>query len=189
MSGLRPRRRERGQAFVETVALLPLILMLFMGVYAASELLSDENMATSASRNAARIGADIGNNGYQPGVTPTDPTAEDQTIVAAVNAALTNQVSSATITEVDVYQPKASASAGYFDVTDAGMYIDRYAPNGNSLGAGAGGQYGLDKRSQIPGQVAEIGVRVVFQFSSPNMVTHLFAGTHAAYSVYFFPPA
>ena len=176
----------RGQALLETAVLLPILLLLFVGVYSASELASAENAATAASRNAARLGAEIGNDNFQPGVTSPDPTGVDQRVVAAVSAALAGaSLPGVTLSEVDVYSPLTTQPAGYFSLSDPALPVDRYRPDGTPI---ATYQYGLDQRDQQASQERQLGVRVLFTYSPPALSMGLFGGPHAVYTVFTFPP-
>jgi Flp pilus assembly protein TadG len=55
---MNPRqRRQRGQSLVEFCFVLPIMLVMFMGVYTAGAFISDMDIAGQATRAGARLGA------------------------------------------------------------------------------------------------------------------------------------
>ena len=182
------RIRRRGQGLVEVAIVVPLLIALLTGVWAAAELIAAENHGTEASRDAARIGSELGNNHWSAG-SPTDPTAVDTNIVDAAMQAMQN-VTGTTITEIDVYQP--TSQDGQYSPSDL---VDCYTISGTTVtplpsGLSPGGvhcapgrAYTLDNRSQIQGSESWLGVRVTFTYRSPAPVLRLFDGTHTVYTV------
>jgi Flp pilus assembly protein TadG len=55
---------KRGQSMVEVALLLPVLMLLFLGVWTGANLISDNNAASQATRAGARLGAELGNGGY-----------------------------------------------------------------------------------------------------------------------------
>ena len=89
---------------VELAALLPVLVLLFLGAWTASELISDNNTATQATQEGARYAAELGNNTWVTGDSK-DPTAVDDDIIAQMLPTLNSQLTNATIMEIDIYQP------------------------------------------------------------------------------------
>lgn len=63
LAGVRGRKLNRGQAMVEFVYALPILLLLISGVVEFGRLMAVHSMINSASREAARFAASAGNSG------------------------------------------------------------------------------------------------------------------------------
>ena len=85
------RRSERGQALLEFSLFVVLILFMIAGVVDVGGLLNDHVGVEYATRQAARVGAVLGN----------QPTA-DCAIVSAVNASLSS-IANVTVTQIMIY--------------------------------------------------------------------------------------
>jgi Flp pilus assembly protein TadG len=185
--------RQRGQSTVELLLLLPVVLLLFFGVYTAANFISDRQIAGQATRAGARLGAEMGNNQYQNGqlkyagtcmASGTDPCIVDNAIVTStltVARGLSNIVS---IDEIDVYEPCAAPNGTCSASTQVCSYqsgtldgslqandpVDVYKPNAQGtfvLTQPAGKtQYTLDLRKQTHPKETMIGVRLVYTFKA-----------------------
>src|ERR1035438_5811829 len=62
---MNPRQhRQRGQSLVEFCFVLPILLVMFAGVYTTGSFISDMDIAGQATRGGARLGAEVANYGY-----------------------------------------------------------------------------------------------------------------------------
>jgi Flp pilus assembly protein TadG len=95
------RGRRGGQSLAELAVAIPVIFFLLMGGFDASMMISDKVTAGSAVRQGARLAAELG--GSQTNPTATTASVDLQIVrnVLAVAGAIT----SATITEIDIYGP------------------------------------------------------------------------------------
>lgn len=183
----------RGQALVETALVAPLIFLLALGAYDVSIFASNQVAAQTAVRNAARSGALEGGKGGGnqntckgaiPSSGPTafnpadtdgdndgDQDAIDESIVQAVIRGTAN-MSYATITEIDVYQPNQASG-----VWQASANQDKYDATGAELKTG-----GVDTqtfnltsmRCQGPlGSESDLGVRIVWNYKPVNRIIGL----------------
>src|SRR5205807_6965278 len=75
----RARRRQRGQALVELAISVPVLLWLLLGSFDASVLVSDKVIAGYATRQGARLAAEIG--GSETNNPPATQTSIDQNVV------------------------------------------------------------------------------------------------------------
>src|SRR2546421_3422023 len=98
--------RQLGQSTVELALTAPILVLLLMSAFNISVLLSDKLISGYATRQGARLAAELGNGGG------TLTTAQiDQQVVQDVLASATS-MNYATITEIDIYAP-SSASGAY----------------------------------------------------------------------------
>ena len=193
---------------VELAALLPVLVLLFLGAWTASELISDNNTATQATQEGARYAAELGSNTWVTGDSK-DPTAVDDEIIAQMLPTLNSQLTNATIMEIDIYRPDSGVcsvnpsfsptgsgglSPGTTCPPDNGAYvsgdgelIDQYTVSGTTITALNAAQYTLDLRKQTHPDEAELGVRVTIKYSSPTMA--LFSQTDSQYTVVRLAPA
>jgi hypothetical protein len=172
-----------GQSAVEMALLLPVLLILFLGSWTASDLIADNNSAVQATRAGARYAAEIGNNNFQTG-DGTSPLQVDTDIIDQMLPILNTELTNAVVNEIDIYQPSPCSNGGTFTPGTAGTasgcppnngayttpeLIDKYTISGTTITAGNIPQYTLDLRSQIPYDEAELGVRVLFTYTSPTL--------------------
>lgn len=107
------RKRERGQSIIELAIILPLMLLIFMGVWSGAEVIGNNDSAAQVTGYAARLAASLGDDGYVSGASsPTgcqqsavDPCQVDDAILAAIIPAMENELPSGTVTRVDIYEP------------------------------------------------------------------------------------
>jgi Flp pilus assembly protein TadG len=154
VSSRRPTdRAQAAQSAVELALTLPAMVLLLVSVFNVVVLISDRVIASYATRQGARMAAQLGNG---QGVLTT--TQVDQQVLQAVLASATN-LSFASISEVDVYRP--STADGSYLPTDP---HDGYDRNGTMLTQ----TYPVSMRSVVPPNEDSIGVRVVWQYASPT---------------------
>ena len=206
---MRLRDTRSGQAMVEMAMLLPVLLLLFLGAWTAANLIDDNNAAAQATRAGARLAAELGNGGYPAPTVPcqlgvnTDPCQIDKDIIDQVLPIVSPQLTNAKVTEIDIYQPSGctgttpfssgtcppnngayctSAFVNTYTPVCAGIteWIDSYSVNGVSY-TKLSANYGLDKRSQTHPNESELGVRLVFTYTSPALT--FFTQTNTQYTV------
>src|ERR1017187_5931527 len=116
----RIRRRQRGQSLVEFCFILPIMLLLFEGLYTGSAFISDMDIAGQATRAGARLGAEVGNYGYGTAQAQsatcmmsslTNPCAVDQDIVTSTLTIAKGMTNVASLDEIDIYDPCASGGS------------------------------------------------------------------------------
>lgn len=204
---IRLRDTRSGQAMVEMAMLLPVLLLLFLGAWTAANLIDDNNAAAQATRAGARLAAELGNGGY-PGetlaacqATTLDPCQIDKDIIDQVLPIVSPQLTNAKVTEIDIYQPSGctgitpyvsgtcppnngaycnTAGNAFTPVCATNELIDKYTVNGTAYTL-VSENYGLDQRSQTHPTEAELGVRLVFTYTSPALT--FFSQTDTQYTV------
>lgn len=132
---------------------MPLLILLLVSVFNMVLLVSDRIVAGYATRQGARLAAELGNG--QGGLTNTQV---DQQIVQAVQVGSTNMVFT-TINEIDIYHP--STSNGSFQASDP---HDSYDGSGNTITLG----YPASSRGVTPPNEDSIGVRLVWTYTPPT---------------------
>jgi Flp pilus assembly protein TadG len=196
---------------VEMALLLPVLMLLFLGSWTAANLIDDNNAAAQATRAGARLAAELGNGGYPTGpagcqVTTADPCQIDKDIIDQVLPIVSPQLTNAKVIEIDIYQPSgctgvtpfssgtcppnngayctSSFSNSYTPVC-AGVteLIDKYAVSGGTatLTPPNSATYLLSARNQTHPNEAELGVRLVFTYTSPAL--QFFTQTDTQYTV------
>jgi Flp pilus assembly protein TadG len=205
----RLRDTRSGQAMVEMAMLLPVLLLLFLGAWTAANLIDDNNAAAQATRAGARLAAELGNGGY-PNETlaacqasNSDPCQIDKDIIDQVLPIVSPQLTNAKVIEIDIYQPSGCTGTTPFSSgtcpPNSGAYctsafvnaytpvcsgvtekIDRYSVSGVTYGF-ISANYTLDLRSQTHPNESELGVRLVFTYTSPALT--FFTQTDTQYTV------
>lgn len=170
---MRAQRRQRhqtacGQALVETALITFLLLTTVLGVYTTSVFASDNDQALAAVRAGARLGAEIGNNGWVTGV-PTDPTAIDEQVTSTVLQLATQIPFVSTLYEVTIYQPGGNPDGTYAAGTDLAECYNASGPV-TCHGTAPPGKYTLDYRTQLHPNEALIGVQIRYHYVSPTPV-------------------
>jgi hypothetical protein len=184
------RRSLRGQSAVELCFVLPVLLLMFMGVYTGGSAISDMNIAGQATRAGARLAAETGNYGYGTSSAimaacmsgATDPCAVDQDIIASVMTVTKSMKNVASFDEIDVYDPcgySGACTPSSHLCSDSADVSGRYQAGVNPVDvyklvsgawalqtAGAAGYYTLDKRSQVHPNEQAVGVRLVYHFKA-----------------------
>jgi len=182
---MRLRDTRSGQAMVEMALLLPVLLLLFLGAWTAANLIDDNNAAAQATRAGARLAAELGNGS---GVTQTQV---DQDIIDQVLPIVKPQLTNAQVTEIDIYQPSGCTGTTPFVVGTcppnngaytAGEAIDVYSvTNYVATYPCTTCTYTLALRLQAHPNEAELGVRLVFTYTSPTL--KFFTQTDSQYTV------
>lgn len=190
-----PGRGERGQALVEIALAAPVLILLFLGVYTAADLLSDKDTVNQAVRQGARLAAELGNGGYPKETLSScqsgdaaNPCAVDQSIVQATLPLLKQQLPHVSVTEIDVYRPQPCAAGTSWGsdcppddgAFQAGDLIDRFKADGSPL-TSSDAKYTLDLRLQTHPNEASIGVRVLYHYTSPTLL--MFSMDQSEYGV------
>jgi hypothetical protein len=187
------RRGQRGQSLVELCLLLPILLLLFEGLYTGSAFISDMDIAGQATRAGARLGAEVASYGYGTshaqittcmGASTTNPCAVDQGIVTSIVTIAKGMTNISSFNEIDIYDPCASAGSctGSTSLCSdpsnvSGRYVAGVDPtdvyklqSGTWTLQGAAG-YTLDMRTQNHPNELAIGVRLVFTFQASAPIT------------------
>ena len=142
----RSGRRQGGQAVVELVLVLPLLLIILMGTLEYGAAIDHRTAMAYAVREGARVGASLGKGG-------STPDAVDPTIIAAVRRGLTDPILIVNITSIRIF----SADANGKPVSGK---INTYDRDGNLVGTA-----GWPASSRKPGLGGEsIGVSVEYDF-------------------------
>jgi Flp pilus assembly protein TadG len=196
---MRLRDTRSGQAMVEMALLLPVLLLLFLGAWTAANLIDDNNAAAQATRAGARLAAELGNGS---GLTQTQVDAD---IIDQVLPIVKPQLTNAQVTEIDIYEPSGCTGTTPFnsgtcppnngayctsafvnawtpvcsgvtepiDVYSVTNYVATYPCTTCS--------YTLALRLQAHPNETELGVRLVFKYTSPTMT--FFTQTDTQYTV------
>jgi len=150
--------RRVGQSVVELAIIIPFLVILLLGGFNTTMLVSDKLMAGYTVRQGARLAAELGGQRTNPGVTQSQI---DQRIVRNV-LAVASGMRYVGLTEIDIYQ--ANGVNGVYQV---GNPVDQFDGAGNPLPGGSQ-TFTLDKRQQTPPAETPIGIRIVWQFTSPT---------------------
>ncbi len=146
-----------GQSTMELALIIPLLMVLLLGGFNTTMLISDKLMASYAVRQGARLAAELGGKQTNPGATQSQI---DQKIVGNV-LAVARGMRYATVLEIDIYQ--ASSVSGWYQ---SGNLIDQFDGAGNPLSGGSQ-TFTLDKRVQTPPNETPLGIRLQWQFTNP----------------------
>src|ERR1700730_16075870 len=98
-------RRQGGQALVELAISVPVLLWLLLGAFDASGMVSDKVIAGYATRQGARLAAEIG--GSETNNPPANQASIDQGIVQNV-LAVARAMNYSSLQEIDIYAPRAA---------------------------------------------------------------------------------
>jgi Flp pilus assembly protein TadG len=138
---------------------IPVMVLMLMGGFDASIMVSDKVTSGSAVRQGARLAAELGGKRTNPTATTADI---DMQIVRNV-LAMAQGMTSATVQEIDIYTP-SNRDGSYQPGLDP---VDQYF-------IGAGGAitpgiltFPIANRNQTPPAETSIGVRLVWQYSAP----------------------
>ncbi|MGA8666070.1 MAG: TadE/TadG family type IV pilus assembly protein [Candidatus Dormiibacterota bacterium] len=207
---MRLRDTRRGQAMVEMAMLLPVLLLLFLGAWTAANLIDDNNSAAQATRAGARLAAELGNAGWPNNTTTgcqaskADPCQVDKDIIDQVLPIVSPQLTNAKVIEIDIYQPNGCIGITPFSAgtcpPNNGAYctpafvnsytpvcagvtelIDAYTVNGLVATLSGSENFPLSSRGQSHPAEAELGVRLVFTYTSPTL--SFFTQTDTQYTV------
>jgi Flp pilus assembly protein TadG len=203
------RQRQRGQSLVEFCFVLPILLLMFAGVYTAGSFISDMDIAGQATRAGARLGAEVANYGYGTaaaqtaacmGASTTNPCAVDQDIITSVVTIAKGMTNISSLDEIDIYDPCASGGACTASTSLCsdpsnvnGKYVAGVDPaNVYKLSGGVwtlqgAAGYTLDMRTQNHPSELAIGVRLVFHFQAAAPINFFNVQT-AQYETMCFAP-
>jgi hypothetical protein len=152
----RRARRQRGQALVELAISVPVLLWLLLGSFDASVLVSDKVIAGYATRQGARLAAEIGGIETNPSLTTMQI---DNNIVQNV-IAVARAMNYSSLQEIDIYAPRDPS--GVFNPG-----TDLYSKfNGN--GTFVSSNFPITAREQIPPNETSIGVRLTWIYQPPT---------------------
>jgi hypothetical protein len=145
-----------GQSLVELAVATPLLIWLVLGTFDGAVMVSDKVIAGAASRQGARLAAEIGGQYTNPGLTTAQVDAEVVKNVLAIAQAMNYS----TITYIYIYQP-LWADGDYHP----GDPVDKFNGSGTLIG---GYGFPLTSRNQIPPNESAIGVRVDWTYNPPT---------------------
>ena len=152
----RTPRRQGGQALVELAISVPVLLWLLLGAFDASVMVSDKVIAGYATRQGARLAAEIGGSETNPTLTTMQV---DNNIVQNV-LAVANAMNYSTLQEIDIYAPRA-ADGVFNPATD--LY-SRFSGNGTFVSS----NFPITAREQIPPNETSIGVKLIWIYKPPT---------------------
>jgi Flp pilus assembly protein TadG len=153
------RVHRRGQSLAEVAVAVPVLVLLLMGGFDASMMVSDKVTSGSAVRQGARLAAELGGTQTNPSATTSQI---DSQIVRSV-LLIAQGMTSAQVQEIDIYLP-GNPNGIYQPGTDP---VDVYL-------IGAGGSvtpstqtFPIQNRQQTPPNETSIGVRLLWQYHAP----------------------
>ena len=163
-------RGKLGQSIVEFAVSAPVLILLILGAFDASVMMSDKVIAGAACRQGARLAAEIGGQITNPTLTTATVDADIVRNVLAVATAMNYS----TLTFIYIYQPM-QPDGDYH----AGDPYDLYDATGKNLHLG----FPLTSRNQIPPDETPIGVRVEWNYGPPTGLPgfNLNLGEHAVF--------
>ncbi|MGA8017061.1 MAG: TadE family protein [Candidatus Dormiibacterota bacterium] len=166
---------------VELAILLPVLIVLFLGSWTAAAWIGDNDTAIQATRSGARYAAELGDTTPASVTSPcTNDTCQvDLEIIQEMLPIVSSNMPNAVVSEIDVYQP-GDGNCGTFtpgscpSTSNGGAYvagdlIDEYRVSGSSITVLNTPQYLLSLRDQVHPDESELGVRVVFTYTSPTL--------------------
>jgi hypothetical protein len=198
----------RGQSLVELALVIPVMLSLFVGVYAAAGYIADRQVAGQAARAGARLGAEIGSNAgttypCQGGVSD-NPCGIDQQIIQQTTTIGKGLIDNGTIDEIDIYLPcqgscatqsqQQCATAGASGDYPAGgaLHQSIYKPDTSNppvfVLQSPPGSFGMSYRVQQHPIESAISVRVVYTFRASVPLFTYFDRTSSEYATMCFSP-
>ena len=150
--------KRRGQSLAEMAVVIPVLFFLLMGGFDATVMIADRVTGGFAVRQGARLAAELGGSQTNPGAT----TSQIDMQIVRNSLAVARGMTSATITEIDIYAP-SQADGNY----KSGDPVDQYL-----ISAGGGVTPGtqtfpIQNRNQTPPNETSIGVRLVWNYTPP----------------------
>lgn len=191
------RRRHSGrtgQAMVEMAIIVPMMMVLFLGGWTASDLIGANDTALQATRAGARYGAELGD--IAPGAinascsaTNSPATCQvDEDIIDQMLPIVTGKMPNAVVNEIDIYEPSGGNCGTFAAGTcppnngaySTGEPINVYAINGTTITPPTYNNnptcptqpldcYTLTQRTQAHPDESELGVRILFTYTSPTL--------------------
>jgi len=191
---VRRRRSGRtGQAMVEMAIIVPMMMVLFLGGWTASDLIGANDTALQATRAGARYGAELGYIAPETinascSLTSSPGTCQvDEDIIDQMLPIVTGKMPNAVVNEIDIYEP-SGGNCGTFAAGSCppnnGAYtatepINVYTISGTTItppgtySASCSAQplacYPLSQRTQTHPDESELGVRILFTYTSPTL--------------------
>jgi Flp pilus assembly protein TadG len=138
---------------------VPVMVLLLMGGFDASIMVSDKVTSGSAVRQGARLAAELGGARSNPGATTADV---DMQIVQNV-LAMAQGMTSATVQEIDIYTP-GRRDGTYQPGLDP---VDQYFIGAGGAVTPGTQTFPITNRNQTPPTETSIGVRLVWQYNAP----------------------
>lgn len=148
-------RSQLAQSIVEFAVSAPVLILLLLGAFDASVMLSDKVIAGAACRQGARLAAEIGGQITNPTLTTASVDADIVKNVLAV----ANAMNYSSVTFIYIYQPLQSDGDYH-----SGDPYDLFDASGTNLHTG----FPLSARNQIPPNETPIGVRVEWNYGPPT---------------------
>jgi Flp pilus assembly protein TadG len=149
----------RGQSLTELAMAIPVMVLMLMGGFDASIMVSDKVTSGSAVRQGARLAAELGGSRTNPDATTTDI---DMQIVRNV-LAMAQGMTSATVQEIDIYTP-SNRDGSYQLGLDP---VDQYLIGADGAVTPGTQTFPIANRNQTPPSETSIGVRLVWQYNAP----------------------
>jgi Flp pilus assembly protein TadG len=147
---------QRAQALVELAISVPLLLWLLLGSFDAAVMISDKVIAGYATRQGARLAAEIGGLETNPALTTTQVDGDIIQNVLAVATAMNYS----SLQEIDIYSPHAAN--GVFN-PGADLY-SKYTGTGTFISS----NFPISAREQVPPNETSIGVRLTWIYKPPT---------------------
>jgi Flp pilus assembly protein TadG len=172
----RPRNRQRGQSLVEFAMVLPIMAVMLCAVLEFGMAFDADLTLSAASREGARIGATIGNDGTR-GVCP-DATAQatvDPAIIASVQASLTNAGFDLAGVNVTIYLANATGGSTGTET----RWVWNTTSHSFVANGGAWPACGRHDGSFGGGIYDSIGVRVDYTYHSKTGLLALFSSGYS----------
>jgi Flp pilus assembly protein TadG len=150
------RYRQLGQSVVELAIATPMLIFMLFGIFNAAVMSSDKVIAGSATRQGARLAAEIGGQITNPNLT-TDQV--DQDVVRNV-LAVAASMNYSTLQTITIYAP-TNANGDFNAATD--LY-NQYDGSGTKLHQ----SFMLTNRNQTAPNETSIGVRLDWSYTPPT---------------------
>jgi Flp pilus assembly protein TadG len=144
--------RQAGQSLVELAISAPLLVVLLLGLFNMGVLVSDKVIAGYATRQGARLAAQLGDGNAGQTTAQVDQQIVENVLIA------TRNLTYATVTEVDVYAPASPDGV----LNRSGDPLNKYNASGVLQGTVG---FPITARIQVPPNETSIGVQLVWQYA------------------------
>jgi Flp pilus assembly protein TadG len=148
-------RSQRAQSIIEFAVSAPVLILLLLGGFDTSVMISDKVVAGAACRQGARLAAEIGGQITNPTLSTSQVDANIVRNVLAVASAMNYS----TLTKIYIYQ--STYPDGDYHV---GVPYDLFDAAGTNLHQG----FPLVSRNQTPPTETPIGVRIEWNYNPPS---------------------
>jgi Flp pilus assembly protein TadG len=152
------RRHQRAQSLAEMAVVIPVLFLFLMGGFDATVLIADRVTGGYAVRQGARLAAELG--GSQ--TNPMSTTSQIDLQIVRNTLAVARGLTSATVTEVDIYAP--SQPDGTYRSGDP---VDQYLISAGGAITPGTQTFPIQNRNQTPPNETSIGVRLVWTYAPP----------------------